>query len=390
MALVDIVAASGNDVIVADAVGTTTFEQHRWDSSGNFVSVHQDQAGSYAGPFWTSGLFADASNGVFYGLLLTGQVQGTNNNLELLWNRLNPDGSVNFSSVTTGTMPVSSGTPSVTFMQVGGDASANLHGAFLMSDPQPIGQGVYCYDYAGNAQGASAQNLTGIITPQDFLWPTTDNGLILFKSLTTSTDFGCSSPLTIPAAGAVALAKFNSGGGCEWNKALTLPTAAMHSMNFREGVDGSFNALVAFSGTIDFGDGPLQSTGTSSLALAKFDSLGNLLWSKSFGGAGSNVTVGSVGANGSGTVIITGSYSGTVDLGNGPLPATNDTFIAAFDVGGHLRWAKTVTVGNPGSLIAAVGDCGAVLATNSPGVDLGTGPLSAGQPANIGIAALGL
>jgi len=45
------------------------------------------------------------------------------------------------------------------------------------------------------------------------------------------------------------------------------------------------------------------------------------------------------------------------------------------------------------ALLAAVGACGVVVTTNSPTVDLGTGPLSTATPpssATIGVAALGL
>jgi hypothetical protein len=75
------------------------------------------------------------------------------------------------------------------------------------------------------------------------------------------------------------------------------------------------------------------------------------------------------------------------------LPASSDTFLAVFNSAGTLQWSKTVTVGGQGGLKAAAGPCGLVLATNSPNVNLGTGALSvatAGMPATIGVAALGL
>jgi hypothetical protein len=382
---VDVVAGPTDDVIVADVVGGATFEQHRWSSAGAFVSTHQDQRGTYTGTLHTSGLFADASNGVFYGMLLTG---GASNAVELLWNRVSAAGALVFSSVNPGT----AATPSLTFLQVGGDASANLHGAFVMSSPG-VGPGVYCYDYSGGPEGAAAQTVTSTLTPQDFLWPTTDNDLALFQPVTVSPNWGCSTSLTVPAAGGVALAKFTGGGACVWNKLLTIPTAALKASNFRIGVDGSLLAAVVYSGTIDFGGGPLTSVGASALALARFDSTtGKLSWAKSFGGAGSSFNIGSLGANASGYVVLTGGYAGTVDLGGGALPATNDTFLAVFTSAGALKWSKTVTVGTQGALLGAAGPCGLVLATNSPSVNLGTGPLSTvqGGVASIGVGALGL
>jgi hypothetical protein len=57
-----------------------------------------------------------------------------------------------------------------------------------------------------------------------------------------------------------------------------------------------------------------------------------------------------------------------------------------------LKWSQTVTVGGQGNLMAAVGPCGLVFATNSPNVDFGTGPVSTvtGGVASIGVGALGL
>jgi len=309
-----------------------------------------------------------------------------------VWNQLGAAGAVTNTWSTAKALATSGGPPSVTFLQVGGDATTNLHGAFLMGDPAYLTSGVYCYTTGGSNLGASAQNITSTLTAKDFLWPTQDNNLMLWRPLTASTDLGCGASLTVPAAGGVALAEFTGGGSCTSNKLLALPTAAVKATNFRLGGDGSMMAAVVFAGTIDFGGGPLQSSGTDALALARFDSGGNLLWAKQLGGAGASFTVGSVGANASGDVILTAGYAGAVDLGSGALPASADTFLAVFDAAGALKWSKTVTVGTRGALLAVAGSCGMVLATTSPSVDLGSGPLStvSGGTASIGVAALGM
>src|SRR6202035_5225055 len=103
--------------------------------------------------------------------------------------------------------------------------------------------------------------------------------------------------------------------GCIWNKFLALPTAAVKATNFRLGADGSMLAAVVYSGTIDFGGGPLTSSGTSSLAVGRFDGNGNLPWAKNFGGAGASFKLGSVGANATGDMILTSGYTGSVNLG---------------------------------------------------------------------------
>ncbi len=245
-----------------------------------------------------------------------------------------------------------------------------------MGTPAYLTDGVYCYVSDGTNLGASASNVTSTLTPKDFLWPSQDNNLILWQPLTATVNYGCGAALTVPAAGGVALAKFSGGGSCIWNKVLALPTAAVKATNFRLGGDGSMLAAVVYSGTINLGGGALTSSGTNSLALARYDSSGTLLWAKTFGGAGSSFKIGSVGANASGAIILTAGYAGAVNLGGGALSTSDDTFLATFTSGGALKWSKTVTVGSQGGLQAAAGKCGLVLATNSTSVDLGTGPLS--------------
>jgi len=393
LVLVDVVAGPTNDVIVADTSGGTIFEQHRWDSAGALVSDHQDSSGAYAGPLWPSNLFVDAQNDLFYGLLLTGLPQGKKTGAELTFTRLAPSGSAVFTLPVTSAMPASDGPPFPGLFLVGGDSGGNLHGALSMGDPQYFQSGVWCYGASGSNLGVSAQTPSTGLSAGDFLWPSQDQGLVLLKPLTASASFGCGSALAVPAAGGTALGKLTGAGTCVWNKLLALPKAAVKASNFRLGADGSLVLAVVYAGTIDFGGGPLHSTGTSSLAVARFDSGGNLLWTKSFGGTGSHFALGSLAVNATGTMVLTSGYAGAVDLGGGALPASADTFVAVFDLAGNLAWSKVVTVGAQGGLMATVSPCAVVLATNSPSVDLGSGPLSTATPpgaASIGVAALGL
>jgi hypothetical protein len=390
LVLSDVIVGPTNDVIVADQNGAT-YEQHRWNESGTVVGVHQDPIGAYTGRLWTSNLVVDADNNLFYGMFMTGLVSGSSSGTELTFTKLSPDGSALFTDPTKGSMPTSDGEPKVLLFDSGYDSGGGLHGAFVVASPQELQPGVYCYGSSGSFSGVSAGSTTGTLTSGDFEWPSQDASLYLTKPVTATTNLGCST-VTVPAAGGVLLAKLDGGGSCLWNKLLSLPTAAVKSTNFRLGADTSLALAVVYSGTINFGGASLTSTGTSSLAVARFDNTGKLLFAKSFGGAGSSFEIGSVGVNAAGTLILTGGYSGTVDLGGGSLPASDDTFLATFDTTGTLGWAKTVTVGKSGGLIAAVGKCGLIVATNSPSVDLGTGPLSSGSApkSTIGVAALGL
>jgi hypothetical protein len=102
-------------------------------------------------------------------------------------------------------------------------------------------------------------------------------------------------------------------------------------------VDNSGNVLISgnFTGTVDFGGGPLASAGNGNegedVYLVKFDNDGNHLWSKRFGDALAQGCY-DVAADTSGNALVTGLFYGTVDFGNGPLVSagSRDIFIAKF------------------------------------------------------------
>jgi hypothetical protein len=98
-------------------------------------------------------------------------------------------------------------------------------------------------------------------------------------------------------------------------------------------VDATGNVvLTGFSrGALDFGGGPLASAGLEDVLLGKFDASGKHLWSKRFGDAAIQVGYSVAVDNGSNT-LLTGYFFGTVDFGNGPLVSvgTSDIFVAKF------------------------------------------------------------
>jgi len=140
------------------------------------------------------------------------------------------------------------------------------------------------------------------------------------------------------------LAKFDSNGNHKWSKRFG---GSGDDFGSSVSVDSSGNVYItggSGSSTVDFGGGALNGPG---IFLAKFDSDGKHLWSKSFvGGTGSSVSVDS-----SGNVYITGGFgSSTVDFGGGaftnaggscgsyPCP---DIFLAKFDSNGNHKWSKS-------------------------------------------------
>ncbi|HKN54868.1 MAG TPA: SBBP repeat-containing protein, partial [Amycolatopsis sp.] len=116
-------------------------------------------------------------------------------------------------------------------------------------------------------------------------------------------------------------------------------------------VDGGGNVTVtgAFQNTADSGTGLLTSAGDNDVFLAKYSPGGVPLWSKRFGGAGEDGAT-SVAFDGSGNVIVTGSFTGAVDFGGGLLPdlGGGDIFLAKYSPSGAHLWSKRF--GGAGSL----------------------------------------
>lgn len=107
--------------------------------------------------------------------------------------------------------------------------------------------------------------------------------------------------------------------------------------------DGSGNVFLTGNifGVVDFGGGPL-SYALGDISLAKFDVNGNHLWSKRFGDAYAQ-NAQAVATDGSGNVVISGFYGGSVDFGGGPLTslAGANLFLAKFDASGNYLWSKS-------------------------------------------------
>lgn len=134
--------------------------------------------------------------------------------------------------------------------------------------------------------------------------------------------------------------------------------------------DGAGNTVIAgdLDGTIDFGGGALTGLGGTDVFLAKLDAGGNHVWSKQFGNAvlqsGQGVAIGP-----NGEVAITGFFQGTVNFGGGNLATAGltDIFVAKFDAAGNHVWSKKFGSSSDDQLglAVAVDSVGAVIITGS-------------------------
>jgi hypothetical protein len=155
-----------------------------------------------------------------------------------------------------------------------------------------------------------------------------------------SADFGGGS---LVSAGGYDLfvAKFNAAGTHLWSQRFGDASDTQYFPDVA--TDGSGNVIVTgyFQGTVDFGGGALVSAGASDIFVARFDAAGTHVWSQRFGDADTQRAF-SVAADGSGDFILAGDFFGTVDFGGGGLTSAgaNDVFVARFDAAGTHLWSR--------------------------------------------------
>jgi len=139
------------------------------------------------------------------------------------------------------------------------------------------------------------------------------------------------------------IAKYSSAGSWVWSKTIG---GAGYDQGNAITADGSGNVFAtgyigAAAGGVDFGGGALYSAGLYDVFLAKYSASGQYLWAKRFGGTGNDTGL-AVSTDGSGNVIIAGTFEGTVDFGGGGLTSAGmrDVFVAKYSSTGQHLWSK--------------------------------------------------
>jgi hypothetical protein len=107
-------------------------------------------------------------------------------------------------------------------------------------------------------------------------------------------------------------------------------------------VDSAANVLVGgtYNGTLDLGNGAIT-TNNYDVFVSKFSSMGTYLFGKTFIGT-SNDAGGEISVDGSDNILITGTFSGSVDFGGATSVNTNSNNLAVikYSPAGSYRWAQ--------------------------------------------------
>jgi hypothetical protein len=208
-----------------------------------------------------------------------------------------------------------------------------------LANPNDLDIFVVKFDAAGNHQWS--QNFGNVLAQSGKSVAVDGFGNVLLTGqITGAVDFG-GGPLPVAVGPDVFVAKFDSDGNHIWS--LSFGGGSGDQWGNSVTVDGSNNVVVTgyFWHSVNFGGGELTSAGAADVFVVKFDSDGNHLWSDGFGDA-SYQTGQSVAVDGSENVIFTGFFSGTVNFGGGPLTSAglDDIFVAKFDSDGNHLWGK--------------------------------------------------
>ncbi len=129
------------------------------------------------------------------------------------------------------------------------------------------------------------------------------------------------------------VSKYDIQGNLLWIKQL-----GTTGNDFSRGVTTDSDGNVYISGaTLGNLDG--TNAGSYDAWVAKYDTGGNLLWTKQLGSVGSDHSYG-VATDNNGNVYISGSTSESLNGTNAGSPGSSDAWVAKYDTGGNLLWTE--------------------------------------------------
>jgi hypothetical protein len=222
--------------------------------------------------------------------------------------------------------------------------------------PSPYGCNVYIAKYDANGNYLWVKNIP-INASYGANSMTKDAGgnlLITGFYSGTNVDFdpnaGTAYLSSVSGSSDIYIAKYDADGNYIWAKSIG-STGADVSNEIVTDESGNIFITGYYNSTVDFdpdaGTANLTSAGSSDIFMAKYNSVGSLLWAKSIGGTSTDDSR-DLALDGSGNIFITGSYYGTADFdpGVGTVNLTsagyNDIFFAKYDGSGNYLWAHSL------------------------------------------------
>jgi len=137
----------------------------------------------------------------------------------------------------------------------------------------------------------------------------------------------------------VFLVKYDSAGNALWAK--TSSNGSGYGQSVATDINSNVYVTGEFYGTLNLNGTLVYSSGVVDMFVAKYDSNGNILWTKSGGGT-YFATGKSIATDIVGNIFVTGSFQDTTVLGNDTLVSNGvyDIFLVKYDSNGNVIWTK--------------------------------------------------
>jgi hypothetical protein len=154
-------------------------------------------------------------------------------------------------------------------------------------------------------------------------------------------------PIACPGWDDTVIGGLDSSGGYLWARRLGGSSEADQCAGFVRAVDAAGNAVLcgSYAGTVDLGDGPVGSGGEMKMFLETTTADGTYRWSHDYAPAihgGAPPECLSAALDPSGNLVLGGYFSGSTDLGGGPITSTATVggLLASFTIDGAHRWSR--------------------------------------------------
>ena len=154
-------------------------------------------------------------------------------------------------------------------------------------------------------------------------------------------------PLTSAGGGDVFVAKLDPTGNPVFGKGFG-DGAEEELFGVAAAPDGGVVVTGYFEGSINFGGDLLVSDGGNDLFVAKLDATGNHVFSHRLGGPTEQYSAG-VAVTASGEALVTGLFTGTVDFGGGPVQTAGDTDVFLLELSPTGSFQRVRRFGSTGA-----------------------------------------
>jgi len=188
-------------------------------------------------------------------------------------------------------------------------------------------------------------------------------GIVVVGPIQGDTDFG-GGVLTAPVGrDSAAIAKLDSDCKHLWSKAFPASVNKTYFWSAAMWPSGDVAAVGGIDGAVDFGGGTLTPVGNEDTVVVRFDPAGNHVWSQSYGLAGAGQWPQSAAIDGSGDVLVFGVSYGGADFGGTPFVG-NGVFLAKLSgTTGAPIWFKAFPSPSSRASSVAVDGSGGILLT---------------------------